>query len=112
MVGERSDTTMLAHLDSDGSTTLVSFPRDTLVRIPGHGRDKLNTAVTIGGPALLVETVEDLTDIKIDHYVSIDLAGFREMTNAIGGVTVCVKPLPDGSDSNLYDVNSQWRGQV
>jgi LCP family protein required for cell wall assembly len=112
VVGERSDTTMLAHLDADGSTTLVSFPRDTLVRIPGHGRDKLNAAVTIGGPSLLIETIEDLTDIKIDHYVSIDLAGFREMTDAIGGVTVCVKPLPDGSKANLYDPMSQWRGRV
>jgi LCP family protein required for cell wall assembly len=112
VVGERSDTTMLAHLDADGSTTLVSFPRDTLVRIPGHGRDKLNAAISIGGPSLLIETIENLTDIKIDHYVSIDLAGFRAMTDAIGGVTVCVKPLPDGSKANLYDPMSQWRGHV
>jgi LCP family protein required for cell wall assembly len=112
VAGERSDTTMLAHLDADGTTTLVSFPRDTLVRIPGHGRDKLNTAVTLGGPSLLIETIENLTDIKIDHYVSIDLAGFRDMTDAIGGVTVCVKPLPGGSDANLHDRMSQWRGHV
>jgi LCP family protein required for cell wall assembly len=112
VLGERADTTMLAHLDSDGTTTLVSFPRDTLVRIPGHHRDKLNAAITLGGPSLLIETIEHLTDIKIDHYVSIDLAGFREMTNAIGGVTVCVKPLPDGSKANLRDQMSQWRGQV
>ncbi len=112
VAGERSDTTMLAHLDADGTTTLVSFPRDTLVRIPGHGRDKLNAAVSIGGPSLLIETIEDLTDIKIDHYVSIDLAGFRNMTDAIGGVTVCVKPLPGGSTANLYDPMSQWRGRV
>ncbi|EIV93995.1 cell envelope-related function transcriptional attenuator common domain [Frankia sp. QA3] len=109
---ERSDTTMLAHLDADGTTTMVSFPRDTLVRIPGHGRGKLNSAITLGGPSLLIRTIENLTDIKIDHYVSIDLAGFKEMTDAVGGVTVCVKPLPGGGRSNLYDPWSQWRGRV
>lgn len=109
---ERSDTTMLAHLAADGTTTMVSFPRDTLVRIPGHGRAKLNSAITMGGPGLLIRTIENLTDIKIDHYVSIDLAGFKAMTDALGGVTVCVKPLPDGSRSNLRDPWSQWRGQI
>ncbi len=109
---ERSDTTMLAHLDADGTTTMVSFPRDTLVRIPGHGRAKLNSAITLGGPSLLIRTIESLTDIKIDHYVSIDLAGFKAMTDALGGVTICVKPLPNGSKSNLYDPWSQWRGKV
>ncbi|WP_445548269.1 LCP family glycopolymer transferase, partial [Frankia sp. CiP1_Cm_nod1] len=112
VAGERSDTTMLAHLDSNGTTTLVSFPRDTLVRIPGHGRNKLNSAITTGGPSLLIKTIENLTDIKIDHFVSIDLAGFKAMTDAIGGVTVCVRPLPDGSTSNLHDDYSQWRGVV
>ncbi|KQC38927.1 LCP family protein [Frankia sp. ACN1ag] len=109
---ERSDTTMLAHLDADGTTTMVSFPRDTLVRIPGHGRGKINSAITIGGPSLLIRTIENLTDIKIDHYVSIDLAGFKAMTDAVGGVTVCVRPLPGGGRSNLYDPWSQWRGRV
>ncbi|WP_063826609.1 LCP family protein [Parafrankia discariae] len=112
VAGQRSDTTILAHLDANGTTTLVSFPRDTLVRIPGHGRDKLTQAISIGGPGLLVRTIEDLTDIRVDHYVSVDLAGFREMTDAIGGVTVCVKALPDGRRSNLRDEWSQWRGQV
>ncbi|WP_462187329.1 MULTISPECIES: LCP family protein [unclassified Frankia] len=112
VTGERSDTTMLAHLDVDGTTTMVSFPRDILVRIPGHGLGKLNSAITLGGPSLLIRTIENLTDIKIDHYVSVDLAGFKEMTDAIGGVTVCVKPLPNGGKSNLYDPWSQWRGTV
>jgi LCP family protein required for cell wall assembly len=112
VAGERSDTTMLAHLDADGTSTLVAFPRDTLVRIPGHGRGKLNTAITLGGPSLLIGTLEHLTEIRIDHYVSLDLAGFKRMTDAIGGVTVCVKPLPDGSTGNLHDVWSGWRGHV
>jgi LCP family protein required for cell wall assembly len=109
---ERSDTTMLAHLDANGTTTMVSFPRDTLVHIPGHGRAKLNSAITLGGPSLLIRTIENLTDIRVDHYVSIDLAGFKAMTDAIGGVSVCVRALPNGSRSNLYDPWSQWRGHV
>ncbi|MBX6389666.1 MAG: LCP family protein [Frankia sp.] len=110
--GERSDTTILAHLDPEGTTTLVSFPRDTLVRIPGHGRGKLNSAITIGGPSLLIRTIEGMTGLRVDHYVSIDLEGFRQMTDAIGGVTVCLRALPDGSTSNLHDPWSQWSGVV
>ncbi|ONH32273.1 LCP family protein [Pseudofrankia asymbiotica] len=110
--GERSDTTMIANLAPDGTTTLVSFPRDTLVSIPGHGRSKLNSAITTGGPSLLIRTIERMTGIRIDHYVSVDLDGFRRMTNAIGGVTVCLRQLPDGSTANLRDPWSQWRGVV
>ncbi|HMA47347.1 MAG TPA: LCP family protein, partial [Frankiaceae bacterium] len=119
--GQRSDTTILAHLGPDGTSTLVSFPRDTYVTIPAfRGRptrkDKLNSAIETGGAPLLVQTIESLTKIKIDHYVSIDLAGFRAMTDAIGGVDVCVKALPDywkrqGLD-NLNDKFSQWHGRV
>ena len=110
--GERSDTTIVAHLDPNGTTTLVSFPRDTLVAIPGHGRGKLNSAITIGGPSLLIRTLEQFTQLRIDHFVEVDLAGFRAITDAIGGVTVCVKALPGGSTANLYDPWSQWRGVV
>jgi len=110
--GERSDTTIIANLAPDGTTTLVSFPRDTLVAIPGHGKGKLNSAITIGGPSLLIRTIERLTQLRIDHYVSVDLEGFRRMTDAIGGVTVCLRALPDGSTANLRDPWSQWRGVV
>jgi LCP family protein required for cell wall assembly len=110
--GERSDTTIVAHLAPDGTTTLVSFPRDTLVAIPGHGKGKLNSAITIGGPSLLIRTIEQMTQLRIDHYLEVDLAGFRDITNAIGGVTVCVAPLPGGSTANLYDPWSQWRGVI
>ncbi|WP_349305882.1 LCP family protein [Pseudofrankia sp. DC12] len=110
--GERSDTTIVAHLAPDGTTTLVSFPRDTLVAIPGHGKGKLNSAITTGGPSLLIRTIERLTQLRIDHYVQVDLAGFRQITDAIGGVTVCVRALPDGSTSNLLDPWSQWNGVV
>ena len=124
--GQRSDTTILAHVDRDGSTTLVSFPRDLWVTIPAYtGSDgtahkaqksKLNAAFSLGGPALLVRTIEGLTGIRIDHYVQVDFSGFQALTDALGGVTVCVKELPDslrarGFD-NLHDKMSGWSGQV
>jgi len=100
--GQRSDSTMLVHLAADGTTTIVSFPRDTLVTIPeytdGDGKThkkhlgKFNEAISDGGASLLVSMVEGLTDIRIDHYVSMDLAGFQSITDAIGGVDVCVLP--------------------
>ncbi len=114
--GQRSDTTILAHLDQNGTTTMVSFPRDMWVDIPGHGHGKINSAISTGGPSLLVSTIEQLTDITIDHYVSVDLAGFKAMTNAIGGVTVCVAPLPAAQRAagfdNLSDRYSGWNGHV
>ncbi len=111
--GQRSDTTILVHLAADGTSTMVSFPRDTLVTIPdyvdanGHRhtahRAKFNSAISDGGPSLLVSMVERLTDIRIDHYVSMDLAGFRAITDAIGGVEVCV--LPSTYRDVFYDNN-------
>ncbi|WP_131772782.1 LCP family protein [Candidatus Protofrankia datiscae] len=120
--GQRSDTTIIAHLDADGSTTLASFPRDLWVTIPAYtdsaGRShkaqqsKLNAAFALGGPSLLVRTIETLTKIRIDHYLQIDFVGFQRMTDALGGVTVCVKALPGGSRSNLDDKMSGWHGHV
>ena len=98
--GTRSDTTILTHLDSDGTTTNVSFPRDTLVTIPEYTdskgathpshKAKFNEAILDGGASLLVRTVEALTQIRIDHYVSVDLAGFKKISQALNGVQVCI----------------------
>lgn len=132
--GERSDTTILAHLDKDGSTTMVSIPRDTLVTIPAYTddkgidhpahQDKFNSAIMLGGPSLMVRTIEDFTGIRVDHYMAVDLAGFKQITDAIGGVNVCVKPskvVEAGTDpdtgrayrsTNLDDPYSGWVGHV
>ncbi len=108
--GQRSDTTILVHLAADGSSTMVSFPRDTLVTIPEYTdakgrrhaahRAKFNSAIADGGPSLLVRMIEQLTDIRIDHYVSMDLEGFRAITDAIGGVEVCILP---STYRNVFD---------
>ncbi|SFB82329.1 LCP family protein [Streptomyces aidingensis] len=85
----RSDTMMLMHIPGDrSSATLVSIPRDTWVEIPGHGEAKLNAAYSWGGTPLLVQTVQDYTDLRIDHLAVLDWSGFRELTDAVGGVTI------------------------
>lgn len=95
--GYRTDTMMLVHVSKNSKkATIVAFPRDSRVLIPGHGFDKLNAAVPYGGPKLLVDTIESLTQIHIDHYVQVDFEGFVSMTNALGGVDVCLtEPAKD-----------------
>jgi len=89
--GSRTDTIMVAHLtDNDTKPTLLSLPRDSEVSIPGHGRGKINSAFTIGGPTLLVKTVEQATGLRIDHYAEIGFGGFANIVDAIGGVDMCV----------------------
>lgn len=88
---QRTDTMMLVHLSGDGQhITVTSIPRDTWVDIPGHGKAKVNAAFSYGGPPLLVRTVEKLTKVRIDHYAAIDFAGFKAMTDAVGGVDVTI----------------------
>lgn len=85
----RSDTLMLAHVPADHRAVyLMSIMRDSWVDVPGHGRAKINAAYSWGGVPLTVQTVEHLLDVRVDHVAEIDFAGFRDMTNALGGVTV------------------------
>lgn len=88
----RSDTLIVARIDPEKKTaTLVSIPRDTRVEIPGHGTNKINAANALGGPALVIETVKQFTGLPISHYMEVDFSGFREIVDAMGGVTVNVR---------------------
>lgn len=85
----RSDVLMVVHLAGDRrSAHIISFPRDMYVDVPGHGKDKINAAYAYGGPKLAVQTVENLTGTRMDHVAIIDFEGFRDVTTALGGVTV------------------------
>ncbi|HSP38339.1 MAG TPA: LCP family protein [Frankiaceae bacterium] len=93
--GSRTDTIMLVHTGGHG-TSLISLPRDSYLPIPGHGRDKLNAAFSLGGAKLLTRTVEEATGLRIDHFAQIGFGGFANMVNAVGGVNICVdKPIND-----------------
>jgi LCP family protein required for cell wall assembly len=87
--GRRTDTIILLHRPASGRPTLVSLPRDSYVPIPGQGRNKLNAAYAIGGPSLLVQTVEQVSGLRVDHYSEIGFGGFVGMTDAVGGVELC-----------------------
>ncbi|WP_245775788.1 LCP family protein [Saccharopolyspora flava] len=100
--GRRTDTVMLVHIpQAGGKPTMVSLPRDSYVSIPGRGKDKLNAAFAYGGPQLLTRTVEAATGVHVDHYAEIGLGGFADMTDAIGGVDVCVKEPMQDPKANL-----------
>nr|WP_174550463.1 LCP family protein [Nocardia shimofusensis] len=99
---ERTDTIMLVHIPKSGATTLISLPRDSYVSIPGHGRDKLNASFALGGPQLLVQTVEVATGLRIDNYAQIGFAGFADVVDALDGIDVC---LPQAIDDPLAGIN-------
>lgn len=94
--GARTDTIMMAHLPPSGKPMLISIPRDLYVPIPGMGSHKINAAFNNGGAKLLVQTVEEFSGVRIDHYVEIGFGGFDQLVDAVGGVEMCLdKPLRD-----------------
>jgi LCP family protein required for cell wall assembly len=114
-----TDTMMIVHVPGDGSkATLISLPRDSYVAIPGFSDNKLNSAYVsgynatagvaaakrAGGAKLLVQTIESLTGLTLDHFVQVDLLGFYRISNAIGGVTVnmCAAVQEPDSGINLH----------
>lgn len=88
--GARSDSIMLVHLPDSGTPSLISLPRDTYVDIPGHGAGKLNSSYSLGGPELLVATVESLTGLTVDNYVEVGMDGIAHLVDAVGGVELCL----------------------
>jgi LCP family protein required for cell wall assembly len=95
----RTDTILLVHVPEVGSsipTTMVSIPRDSYVPIPGQGKDKINAAFAAGGATLLIQTVEQATGLRLDHYAEIGFSGFAGLVDALGGITVCpTAPIDD-----------------
>ncbi|MER7762624.1 LCP family protein [Streptomyces sp. NPDC097619] len=109
----RSDTAMLLHIPEGRSkATAVSIPRDTLVTrpecrkedgstLPSKNRVMFNSIYTVGGPACVVNTVEQMSNIRIDHFVEVDFAGFKGLVDALGGVTVTLDEPINGGKGGL-----------
>jgi polyisoprenyl-teichoic acid--peptidoglycan teichoic acid transferase len=104
----RTDTIVLAHVDPyTNRVSMLSFPRDLLVNVPGYGKNKINAAYLIGerkigpgyGPALLKETVGELVGLPIDHFVLINFDGFKTLIDKIDGIYV---DLPKALDDPAY----------
>ncbi len=116
-----TDTMMILHIPSDGGKpSIISFPRDSWVSIPGHGKGKLNSAYGDGyypakdghesdrlaqsdGILMTLRTLSNLTGLHIDHYLQVNLLGFYRISEAIGGVTVCLKNAQNATtDKDAY----------
>jgi polyisoprenyl-teichoic acid--peptidoglycan teichoic acid transferase len=83
----RADTIVVAKAGGE----MLAVPRDTLVKIPGVGEDKVNAAFATGGPELTVETLENLTGLPIGNYVVVHFDGVEAIVNALGGITLDVE---------------------
>jgi LCP family protein required for cell wall assembly len=102
----RSDSILLVRVDpARNRIAQLSIPRDLRVTIPGHGDDRINVAYALGGPALAIRTVQALTGIPINHVVLVDFSGFRDLVDALGGVTIA---NPEKIISNSFD-GHPWR---
>lgn len=89
---QRTDAIMLVHLSADrASAQVMSIPRDSWVEIPGYGEAKINAAYSYGGPSLLIQTVEQLTGVRIDHFALTDFESFTRITDALGGVRLVLR---------------------
>ncbi len=86
--GRRTDVIMLAHMVPGERIQLLSLPRDLMVDISGNGINRLNATFVIGGPDLLIKTVQEETGIPVHHYVEIDFGGFGRIVDSLGGVTI------------------------
>ncbi|MBU4239967.1 MAG: LCP family protein, partial [Actinobacteria bacterium] len=93
----RSDVMMLACLqERDKKAVVISIPRDTRVKLPGQGTEKINAAHSYGGPSAAINAVKELLGIDVHHYVSMNFEGFEKIINAIGGVPIHLnKPIND-----------------
>lgn len=133
--GQLSDTVILLRIPNDGRRAVaISLPRDLYVDMPdGYGRHKLNSAFprarnetasqmtrdgtdpaavreesTAAGRRLLVETVEGLTGVDIEHYAELNLLGFARLTEAVGGVEVCLtEPVDDPKSGAEFPAGPQ-----
>ena len=110
---ERSDTTILIHVSADRKDAYgVSLPRDAVIdrpdcrvkgeTVPGEQAAMFNTAFTVGGAQCTIQTVEELTGIYIDHFVTVDFNGFKDMVDAVGGVEVCIPKDVDDDEVDIH----------
>ncbi|RBM20444.1 LCP family protein [Streptomyces sp. PT12] len=111
--GARADTAMIVHVhEGHDAATVVSIPRDTMVerpacerddgsKTPARERSMFNEAYTVGGPVCSVKTVEEMTGLRMDHFIEIDFRGFADMIDTLGGVEITTTRSIDDEDSHL-----------
>lgn len=98
-----TDTMMLVHVSpARHQVTVVSLPRDSWVDIPGHGMNKINAAYGLGGPQLMVKTVEQATGLVVNDYVEVNFLAFVKIVDALGGVNVCLPQALNDTASGIH----------
>lgn len=104
VAGQRADTLILAHIDpATNKVVLVQFPRDLWVPLADGSENRINAALQ-GGPKQLHRTVEQLTGLTIHHYVQVNIAGFRDLINAIDGVDLCIQQTTEFDSNTGFQV--------
>lgn len=98
----RADVMMVLHVEPNQKRgMLVSFPRDLMVEVPGYGREQLNATYVLGGPALVIQTLEqNFEPMKINHYIEVNFKSFKKIADAVGNINVWF-PTP---------VHDEWTG--
>jgi len=105
----RADTLIVASIDpvtKEGA--LLSILRDTYVKIPGYGEERINASLALGGPELAMKTVSELLDLPIQYYIYTDFQGFIALIDAIGGIDFYVEKdmkYSDSADGHQYDID-------
>lgn len=110
--GKRSDTMLLIHISKKrDKAAIISIPRDSYALIPEHKNSqgktvpathsKINSAFNWGGAPLLIDTFEQMSGLRIDHYIEVNFVGFVRMVDALGGVEICTKKDIDDPKSHL-----------
>ncbi len=111
--GERSDTTILVHVSATRDEAYgISLPRDALVdrpdclidgeTIPGESMAMFNSAFSVGGQLCTVQTVEAITNVYIDHFITLDFNGFKDMVDAVDGVEVCIPEEVNDPERDIF----------
>jgi LCP family protein required for cell wall assembly len=87
-----ADSIMLIRTDPDHhSLSYLSIPRDLEVEVPGFGHEKVNSALPLGGPALMIRTIREAFGFEVNHIILLDMTSFKDVIDALGGIDVDVR---------------------
>jgi len=99
--GQRTDTIMIVYSPPGGRPVLISIPRDSYLPIPENGSNKINAAYALGGPELLVATIEQNTGLRVDGYLEIGFGGFVNIIDSLGGIQMCLPKAIKDADAHI-----------
>lgn len=103
-----SDSIMIISVDANsGKIRLVSVLRDSLVRVDGHGYQKINAAYSLGGPALAIKTLNEVFNLNILSYATVDFVGMSHIIDAVGGIdTVMTKAEVENANGQVREMHN------